>query len=114
MKEFMRSNHSSSSRIPLGLFLLGLTLLSGTRAEQAMPNLYPFSTVAEAFRAAGFDPNAPGHSRFVVCSDWHQGQNGNDLTRSSNELAGDLKEMDPPPAFLLFDGDTRSWSTAFR
>ena len=55
-----------------------------------------------AFRAAGFDPDAPGCGTFAVVADCHVGNSDNAPFRDAVRL---VNAMTPRPAFLLSCGD---------
>lgn len=63
---------------------------------------YPFNTLADAFRAIGFDPAIKGNSFFVVTADVHYGFKGTDGMLTTIH---EVNDMDPHPAFLCVNGD---------
>ena len=86
--------------------LFRVLLVSGWLAGVSSSLAYP--TLASAYAAMGFDPNAPGNSTVVLMSDAHMVFDTNSTAFTTNldaRIVNAINSITPPPAKLLVSGD---------
>ena len=97
--------------IPLLLtWLLLYAAAVGAEGAKAAKGKYPYATLGQAFKAAGFDPAAAGNSVFVAAADCHYGATGDDGILPVIE---EINAIRPRPRFFTIVGDLINTASYF-